>query len=59
MKNKYIKHTHISKRKFKKIIKLFFLDLEAKQISNLTNISENSICKILTKIRKKIVWIMW
>ena len=51
MKNKYIKHTHISERKFKEIIKLFSLDLEAKQISNLTNISENSICKILTKIR--------
>ena len=45
MKNKYIKHTHISERKFKEIIKkLFSLDLEAKQISNLTNISENSIC---------------
>lgn len=51
MKNKYIKHTHISERKFKEIIKLFSLDLEAKQISNLTNISENTICKILTKIR--------
>lgn len=54
MKNKYIKHTHISERKFKKMIKLFSLDLEAKQISNLTNISENSICKILTKIRKRL-----
>ena len=54
MKNKYIKHTHISERKFKEIIKLFSLDLEAKQISNLTNISENSICKILTKIRKRL-----
>ena len=51
MKNKYINHTHISERKFKEIIKLFSLDLEAKQISNLTNISENTICKILTKIR--------
>lgn len=51
MKNRYIKHTHISERKFKEIIRLFSLDLEAKQISNLTNISENSICKILTKIR--------
>ena len=45
MKNKYIKHTHISERKFKEIIKLFSLDLEATKISEIINISRNTIIK--------------
>ena len=55
MKNKYIKHTHISERKFKEIIKLFSLDLEATKISEITNISRNSINILLNKIRKRLV----
>ena len=54
MKNKYIKHTHISERKFKEIIRLFSLDLEANKISEITNISRNSINALLAKIRQRI-----
>ena len=57
MKNKYIKHTHISERKFKEIIKLFSLDLEATKISEITNISRNTINMLLNKIRERLVYI--
>ena len=44
MKNKYIKHTYISERKFKEIIiKLFSLDLETTKISEITNTDRNTI----------------
>ena len=55
MKNKYIKHTHISERKFKEIIKLFCEDLEAIKISHLSNISRNTINILLNKIRERLV----
>ena len=54
MKNKYIKHMHISERKFKEIIRLFSLDLEANKISEITNISRNTINTLLAKIRQRI-----
>ena len=53
MKNKYIKHTHISERKFKEMIKLFSLDLEATKISEITNISRNTINILLNTMREE------
>ncbi len=38
VKNKYIKHAHISERKFKEILKCFCIDLTATQTSNLIGI---------------------
>ncbi len=54
MKNKYIKHSHISEKKFREIIKLFVVDLNAKQIALLTNLNLNTINRILKLLRIKI-----
>ena len=51
VKNKYVKHTHISKAKFRQIILLFSEDLSATQISHLTELSRQTINKYLMVIR--------
>ena len=55
VKNKYIKHAHISERKFKEILKCFCIDLTAVQTSELLNINRNTINKYYNKFRKRIV----
>ena len=51
MKNKYIYRSRISEKKFRKILKYFTEDIEASKISNLTKISEVTLCKIFREIR--------
>ena len=51
MKNKYIIRSRISEKKFREILKYFAEDIEASKISNLTKISEVTICKIFREIR--------
>ena len=55
MRNKYVKYAHISEVKFRQLLKLFSEDLTATQISNLSGVSRNSVNKILTALRKRIV----
>ena len=54
MKNKYIKHSHISEEKFRQILKLFAADLTAKQISDLAGVNINTINRILNLLRQRI-----
>ena len=54
-KNKYIKHTHISERKFREILQLFCADLTSTQIAEIAKISRNTINRILQLLRKRIV----
>ena len=54
MKNKYCNHSRISEAKLREIIKYFSLDLEAKKISILTGVSEQTLTKYFHKIREKI-----
>ena len=51
MKNKYIVRSRISEAKFREILKYFTEDIEASKISNLTKISEVTLCKIFREIR--------
>ena len=51
MKNKYIIRSRISEKKFREILKYFTEDIEASKISNLTKISEVTLCKIFREIR--------
>ena len=51
MKNKYIYRSRISEKKFRAILKYFAEDIEASKISNLTKISEATLCKIFREIR--------
>jgi len=55
VKNKYIKHAHISERKFKEILKCFCIDLTAMQTSNLIGVNRNTVNKYYTKFRERIV----
>ncbi len=54
MKNKYIYRSKISEAKFRQIVKLFALDLDATQISEITGISRITINRYLMAIRKRI-----
>ena len=54
MKNKYYVRSRISEAKFREIVRYFSYDLDASKIAKLTNISRNSINKIIDKIRKSI-----
>ena len=55
VKNKYVKHAHISEAKFRQIILLFSEDLSATQISHLTKVLRPTVNKYLTAIRLKIL----
>ncbi len=54
MVNKYKKRSRISNAKFREIVRLCALDLEATKIAALTGISRHSINKIITQIRQRI-----
>ncbi len=46
MKNKYIIRSRISEKEFREILKYFAEDIKASKISNLTKISEATICNL-------------
>lgn len=54
-KNRYIIRSRISEAKFREIVKLFLLDLQANQISQISGISRNSINKYLKAMRLIII----
>ena len=51
MKNKYIYRSRISEKKFRQILKLFCVDLEASKVSFLTGVSRVTINKIFDALR--------
>jgi transposase len=55
MKNKYVIRFRISEKKFREILRLFCLNIEAKQTAEITGISRPTINKIFDKIRGRIV----
>lgn len=54
MLNRYSKNSKIREAKFREIIKLFALDIEASKIAELTGISRRSLNDIFKKIRIRI-----
>jgi len=54
MINKYILRSKILEKNFREILWLFWLDLEATQVSKITDISRPTINKLFDKIREKI-----
>ena len=51
VENKYIVHREISEYKFREILEYFCMDIENEKIAKLTEISEQSLCKIFKEIR--------
>lgn len=54
MRNKYVKHSHISEKKFRQLVKLFSLDLDGVQIAALTHLNRNTVNRYLKAIRIRI-----
>ena len=54
MINKYKKRSRISEAKFREIIKLFSLDIEATKIASLTGISRVTVNRIIRDVRGRI-----
>jgi transposase-like protein len=54
MNNKYVKRSKISKPKFRELVRLLILDLDAHNISLLTHLNRNTVNRYLYLIRKRI-----
>lgn len=55
MKNRYFCRSRISEHKFRQIVRLFSVDLDASQIARLTDLSRNTVNRYLSKIRQRLV----
>jgi transposase len=54
-KNKYLKLTHISERKFRAILKLFCLDIPASKTAKLTNVNRNTVNRLYNLLREYVI----
>ena len=54
-KNRYIKRSRISESKFRSIVRLFSVDLDATQIAVLVGLSRNTINRYVKAIRQRLV----
>lgn len=54
MRNKYVRRSRISEKKFRQLVKLFSLDLDAVQISELSHLNRNTVNRYLKAIRTRI-----
>ncbi|WP_318786602.1 IS1595 family transposase [Methanimicrococcus hacksteinii] len=54
LKNKYANRSKISEAKFRQIVKLFVLDLDATQISQIVNLERKTVNRYLMAIRERI-----
>lgn len=48
MKNKYMNRSHISEAKFREVVRLFSVDLDATQIAKITKLNRNTVNTILS-----------
>lgn len=53
-KNRYARRSKISEAKFRELVKLFSLDLEATQIAELANLNRNTMNRFLRAIRERL-----
>ena len=55
MRNKYMRQTHLSEAKFRRLIRFFSADLGGLQIASLTGLNRNTVNRILALARARIV----
>lgn len=53
-KNRYVKRSRISEKKFREIVKLFSVDLEADQVAEIVGLSRNTVNKYFKAMRTRI-----
>ena len=56
MKNKYIYRSKISEAKFRQLVRLFCVDLNATQIAQIANLNRNTVNRLLQGIRERIAF---
>ncbi len=54
MSNKYFFRAKISEEKFRTVLRLFCLDMEAKKVAEFTGLSRGAVNNIFTKLRERI-----
>ena len=54
LKNKYANRSKISEAKFRELVRLFALNLEATQIAELTGLNRNTVNRVLRAIRERL-----
>ena len=54
MKNKYVLRSKISEAKFRQLIRLFCVDLNATQIAQVTGLNRNTVNRLLQGVRERI-----
>lgn len=54
MANKYVYRSKLSENKFRAILRLFCIDIEASKVAQITNISRNTVNKIYDRVRERI-----
>ena len=52
--NRYASRSKITEAKFRQLVKLFALDLDASQIAQISNLNRNTVNRYLAEIRKRI-----
>ena len=55
MNNRYVKHSHVSERQTRLILKCFALDLDATQTASLTGVSRPTINRFFGVLRERVV----
>ena len=56
MKNKYIYRSKVSEAKFRQLVRLFCVDLNASQIAQIANLNRNTVNRLLQGIRERIAF---
>ena len=56
IKNKYIIRSKISEAKFRQLLRLFCVDLNATQIAQVTDLNRNTVNRLLQGIRERIAF---
>ena len=54
MQNRYLKHAHISEKKFKSVLSCFCKDYTATQTAELSHVSRNTVNGLYSRIRQRI-----
>ena len=53
-RNKYVQRSRISEKKFRQLLRLFVLDLEATKVMELTGLNRNTVNRYFMEMRKRI-----
>jgi len=53
-KNRYVHHAHISRTRFRELVRLFALDLEVTKVAALTGLNRNTVNRYFLALRQRI-----